>query len=52
VLVFHNEASRDKNLPIVKTILKSYDPNAKASAYLTKYELQHKALVYNELNSL
>jgi hypothetical protein len=49
VITAASENARDKLMPLIKTKLREYDDQARASAYITKYEMHHKSLIYDAL---
>ncbi len=50
--MYGSEHARDRALPLVKNCLREIDSNARAQAYLTKYELEHKSAIYGNLKKL
>lgn len=49
VITAASENARDRLMPLVKSNLREYDNGARANAYITKYEMEHKSIIYNGL---
>lgn len=49
VITAASENARDRLMPLVKSNLREYDNGARANAYIAKYEMEHKSIIYNGL---